>query len=989
MPSRLNLDDFQIYSPTDVIGQHIHLVKFDVTSSDGSANGWNYEDGTLSADEVRERIGAHHKQNPGSPLHLKTHPIFKTGNAMAGDRRGWCADMPGGSDLNIWCGAQTSVQRWYADPLLNLKNEDRTIRTVFTHDHFSPSSHQHHGLYSALVVEPRNSRWMHLDGTVMGGSDKQGKPMAVRKDGGPTSYAANIIPPEAAKSKREFNLAFADFSLLYTADLRPVNPPNRDEELLFPGGIENDLIPQPEGISAGDPGSQLINYRGEPLPLRVGEPVQDSDQYQQKRAEDGKVTAAGNLANVFSSTVHEEDGKKLKNTKPVQADEEGSDATKFGLMKQVEAQRVQFNNFHLNERWRKAGDPGTPLIAAYEGDPVQIRLIQGAQEEQHIFSTQGLKWLFQPSSKDSGWMNAQQIGISEHMEFNSIVPTDNSEVRDYLYQSTSVDDLWDGMWGLMRVFSKDQPGLSRLPETIVKPLPNQFADVAHSACQPQDFQKRKIWYVGAWRASDLLDGKPLSYNERFGIKDLNAIVFVQQAALLADGKTFEAQDSIQGLSPDDMADRAIVLAKLRQAYKNGKVLEPLILRATAGDCMEVHLFNYLDPKGFDDAWHFDRSFTKNAQGSSYNMVPPIVEALGFNQLEASAYVGLTPQLAAFSVRDSGGSNVGLNDNSLVPPCPSGNPNCGNNNRLYFWYAGDQRLDSKGKITYHPAEFGAVNLQDSGDVIKHPAHGAIGALIIEPPGTTHAYAEQHPLHRGSIIAEPFYRSRGAADIIDPKSNTVQFRDFALLYQDALGLHRYGMPLENLRGGDDAEDSGSKAFNYRTEPLWARAGFINPSISPEESLNADFSAILSSKASNAGCHGACGDPATPLFTAQPGMEVRFRILHPGGHSRQHGFTLFGHNWELMPWQSSAKGQSDKMGWNRHSPLIGSASGIGPLRHVNVLTCAGGEFGVEGDYLYRTQESFQYQGGLWGIFEVKKAKGENGNVRKDCRVPGYRSH
>jgi len=42
------LDDFQVRTPTDVLGQHIHLVKFDVTSSDGSANGWNYEDGSLA-----------------------------------------------------------------------------------------------------------------------------------------------------------------------------------------------------------------------------------------------------------------------------------------------------------------------------------------------------------------------------------------------------------------------------------------------------------------------------------------------------------------------------------------------------------------------------------------------------------------------------------------------------------------------------------------------------------------------------------------------------------------------------------------------------------------------------------------------------------------------------------------------------------------------------------------------------------------------------
>jgi hypothetical protein len=31
------------------------------------------------------------------------------------------------------------------------------------------------------------------------------------------------------------------------------------------------------------------------------------------------------------------------------------------------------------------------------------------------------------------------------------------------------------------------------------------------------------------------------------------------------------------------------------------------------------------------------------------------------------------------------------------------------------------------------------------------------------------------------------------------------------------------------------------------------------------------------------------------------------------------------------------------------------------------AGGARGVSGDYLYRTQSSFQFDNGLWGIFRV----------------------
>ena len=64
----------------------------------------------------------------------------------------------------------------------------------------------------------------------------------------------------------------------------------------------------------------------------------------------------------------------------------------------------------------------------------------------------------------------------------------------------------------------------------------------------------------------------------------------------------------------------------------------------------------------------------------------------------------------------------------------------------------------------------------------------------------------------------------------------------------------------------------------------------------------------------------------------------------------------------------------GWGvsySHVNRIGSAGGIGPARHVNILTTAGGCFKTPGDYLYRTQEGFQLGGGLWGIFRVTPEK------------------
>jgi manganese oxidase len=235
------------------------------------------------------------------------------------------------------------------------------------------------------------------------------------------------------------------------------------------------------------------------------------------------------------------------------------------------------------------------------------------------------------------------------------------------------------------------------------------------------------------------------------------------------------------------------------------------------------------------------------------------------------------------------------------------------------------------------------------VIKHGSHGAIGALIIEPQGST--WREDAD---SSASADVFGRNR-----------RLLFREFSVLYQDDLSLQQNGVPIPNIDETDDPEDSGRKAFNYRMEPIWGRLG-----LGPETDANAirslDLSNVFSSRVTNHACARLPCDPATPIFRAMAGSPVRFRVVHPAGHPRQHGFTIYGHNWFLTPWnENSTRLDPAPLSAN----LKGSESGIGPARHINILTNAGGRFNIPGDYLYRTQESFQLLDGLWGIFRVER--------------------
>ncbi|TAG30270.1 MAG: hypothetical protein EAZ40_01640, partial [Rhodobacterales bacterium] len=161
LPKDMELDDFQVRTPTDTIGQHIHLVKFDVTASDGSGNGWNYEDGTFAADELMARKCAAVLvlDEAGNPAELSENGPFdaaqycENGKVKAEWHDIWRRELSAERDL-----FQTTAQRWFADPILSVDEDgaprDRTLRTVFTHDHFGPSSIQQHGFYSALLIEP-------------------------------------------------------------------------------------------------------------------------------------------------------------------------------------------------------------------------------------------------------------------------------------------------------------------------------------------------------------------------------------------------------------------------------------------------------------------------------------------------------------------------------------------------------------------------------------------------------------------------------------------------------------------------------------------------------------------------------------------------------------------------------------------------------------------------------------------------------------------
>ncbi|MEH3147512.1 MAG: hypothetical protein PGN34_19700 [Methylobacterium frigidaeris] len=603
-PKDLALDDFQLKVPTDTIGQHIHLVKFDVTSSDGSGNGFNYEDGTFAPDEVLTRIcaarGRARKragEDPEGIADLAHRSDEECGeDFIKGVSRRVRLD---GDNIRYF---QTTVQRWFADPILSDTGPadsdavaDRTLRTVFTHDHFGPSNIQQHGFYSALLIEPSPHAVCPLaepgsdaawdKGCVAGPAARATVTAAARAELA-THPARDLVGARASVFRwaaldgagrgdpihpdaREYAIAVADFALLYDgrrlATVPPASatpngldalvheatfpgdarhPEDEPEEsapsrVLAEGGIalekpEQDKLaqhrdairrahgspiappPRPEAISQKHHDPYLVNYRNEPVPLRIGgagggkpaflrnpcrEPGADGPGREPYRSVDRqRTTASGNLAEVFRSAVH--------------------------------------------------GDPCTPILEGLSEDRIVVRMIQGAQEVQHTFMVEGrpsrrnvdqpfpserpagpegapgssraaacashpvakggdprqyLTWATEGAPADSdllhydalvagcdnplGYVGAQEIGISEHFEVGSLfsaqgnvaspalrvaspagpVPgatapedrasppriDDNPDYQpalDHLFHFGSTDAVWNGAWGLVRSY---------------------------------------------------------------------------------------------------------------------------------------------------------------------------------------------------------------------------------------------------------------------------------------------------------------------------------------------------------------------------------------------------------------------------------------------------------------------------------------------------------------------------------------------------------
>ncbi|MGM7635158.1 copper oxidase [Bacillus sp. Hm123] len=277
------------------------------------------------------------------------------------------------------------------------------------------------------------------------------------------------------------------------------------------------------------------------------------------------------------------------------------------------------------------GDPITPIFKAYEGDPIRIRLLQGAQEESHSFNLHGLRWLKERGDLNSKLEDQQHIGISESFTFE----TNILKAGDYLWAFETEEDLWNGLWGLIRAFDERVPDLIPLsdrpaPLKRTKPLP----EPSSKAIPPPAEDPSSVPIEdGPVRYFDIVAFQlPIVYND-FDDHDPHGIIFALRKDM------------------DDL-------------LKGTKKPEPLIIRANVGQTVEVTLTSMLKLELFP----FKDGIYPYPKVKEQAFYPP------------SLRISLHPQLLQYDVNTSAGETVGFNGDQTVGPGET---------RTYRWYVDSQ------------------------------------------------------------------------------------------------------------------------------------------------------------------------------------------------------------------------------------------------------------------------------------------------------------
>lgn len=852
--------------------------------------------------------------------------------------------------------------------------------THYFHSHGNERSQTNHGLFGAVIIEPKGS--IYLD-PLHGGAVSSGWEAIIQSPSGP---------------------AFREFAIYYH-EIGDEHYAHLDRDGRFVPLVD-------PYTNAYKPGSRALNYRSEPFMNRL--------------ALEKQVTGKFDKSQAYSSFVF--------------------------------------------------GDPATPILRSYLGDPVKERVIHGGAEVFHVHHVHGgaIRWLRQPDTQPSAFASSldkhppllpqasdrtdsQSLGPSETFDLENECGSGGCQqsVGDYLYHCHVANHYLAGMWSIWRAYNSLQDG--KVSQDTMPPLdelPDRLGRMRPAVTSKDLTGKQVNWFGKTFAITDdnLADwvsqqlpprGTPKGYDASVLDWQQDGNLFLNQPETDQVWAGYQSQhpgerppfyfDPTSGklaypflrphlgqrppfapnhgpapfLDPtangtdlpppgangpgslcpagtrlkqfviealalplalnkmQNIVDPSGALYVLRNQEKdvlaNDAYQTPLAIRANAGeDCIDVLLKSQL-PDTRESVFfskvnmhiHFVQFDVQASDGvnTGFNyeqsVRPYTVEG---EKLTEAVGSGATKVQLATTERFQSGILVGIGmeqdqtfevgkiksieGDSLILDQP-----------LHFAHGRDEIVSTEFvRYRWYPdVQFGTAYFHDHVDALHSWRHGLFGALIAEPPHSTY-----HDPHTGATlesgpIADIHTDAEVSADV------TGSFRELVMFLQDDNPLTKIG----NSSGG---------SFNLRVEPLKARLS---------DPLHLFSSSVF-------------GDPITPLLETFLGDPIVVRTL-VGGTNDVHTWHVDGHWFRAEPYASPP--QAAKLGGVSNSavslspPINTIHLGISE-RYDLVIPKAGGVQGMPGDYLYYSGRASKLEEGNWGI--VRVLDGTASSVLK--KLPGH---
>lgn len=272
------------------------------------------------------------------------------------------------------------------------------------------------------------------------------------------------------------------------------------------------------------------------------------------------------------------------------------------------------------------GDPAPPILRAYVGDPSKIRLIHGGVKETHVFHLHNHQWKLEPDDPKSTIIDSISISPQECYTLDILYGAGSltKKIGDAIFHCHLYPHFHEGMWTLWRVFDRLEDGTGVYPdgtpiERLIplkdRPCPPE-KDLLHPGypnfinvefgerpLQPplgvlDENGENKIFPTSKELANFVPDFAPGAlYSETCPCKKCDEVKVFELAIVQADvvynrygwhdpqGRFFVLKEEIE---------RHGTLDNYLEKVNSGKIRpKPLVIRANAGDCIEIKMTNFL------------------------------------------------------------------------------------------------------------------------------------------------------------------------------------------------------------------------------------------------------------------------------------------------------------------------------------------------------------------------------------------------------------